>query len=432
MANDIITVPDIGSDDPVDVIELLVAEGDDIQVDDSLLVLESAKASVEVPSPKAGKVGKLLVKVGDRVNAGDKLLELQLAAESTPVEETEAQAAEPEPEPLEAHQPQAPEPQAATQSQPSTPEVNVNAAEDEPPASSRPVHAGPAVRKLARKLGVDLAQLGEASGQHSRILKADVHAYVKQRLQAPTGVGLVALPEVDFSQFGEVWREPTSNLQRTAARHLQQGWQQIPQVTQHELVDVTELEAFRKAENQRRPDSRLSLLAFVAKAVSHALTLYPRFKSSLSASGDELIMKSYTHLGFAVDTERGLLVPVLRDADQLGVAAIAEGVASLAEKARSRQLTPRDMQGACFTLSSLGGIGGTHFTPLVNHPQVAILGLSRADWQPQWQADKGEFVPRLMLPLSLSYDHRVIDGADAARFVVLLRELLADVRRLLL
>jgi pyruvate dehydrogenase E2 component (dihydrolipoamide acetyltransferase) len=295
-----------------------------------------------------------------------------------------------------------------------------------------PVHAGPAVRKLARQLGVDLAQVTAASGQHQRIVKEDVYALVAARLQQPAGTALAALSDIDFAQFGEIEKVATSNLKRTAARRLQQNWQQVPQVTQHELADITELEAFRQAENQRNPQIKLTLLAFVARAVVAALRQFPRFNASLNSDGNELILKHYIHLGFAVDSDRGLLVPVLKDADRLGVRDIAQGLASLADKARNRKLLPADMQGASFTLSSLGGIGGTAFTPLVNHPEVAILGLSRADWQPLWRPDKEKFKPRLMLPLSLSYDHRVIDGADAARFVVFLREQLADLRRLLL
>ena len=402
MSTEIIKVPDIGSSDPVDVIELLVKVGDTLAQDDSLLVLESAKASVEVPSPVAGKVLALSVKVGDRVKVGDDLMEVEVGAKPAAAPAPDAVGASP---------------------------AGEFAAKGD---AYTTVHAGPAVRKLARQLGVDLTQIRAASGQHQRILKEDVYALVATRLQQPAGTALTPLPDIDFAQFGETEKVATSNLKRTAARHLQQSWQQVPQVTQHELADITKLEAFRKAENKRNPQVKLTLLAFVARAVVAALREFPHFNASLSSDGSELILKRYIHLGFAVDSDRGLLVPVLKDADKLGVREIAKGIAELADKARSRKLLPADMQGASFTLSSLGGIGGTAFTPLVNHPEVALLGLSRADWQPVWRPDKEKFKPRLMLPLSLSYDHRVIDGADAARFVVFLREQLADARRLLL
>lgn len=428
MSKEIIRVPDIGSSDPVDVIELLVQVGDTLTQDASLLVLESAKASVELPSPVAGKVLALKVKVGDRVQVGDALLEVEVDSDKAPQPSVGAShAGEPVSE--------APQTLADVDGVKDSQPLEGAGSIGEPPAASHDqdatlVHAGPAVRKLARQLGVSLAEV-QASGAHQRILKEDVHAYVARRLQQPSGSVLASLPEIDFSQFGEIERVATSSLRRTAARRLQQGWQQIPQVTQHELVDITELEAFRQAENQRQPQ-KLSLLAFVARALVAALHEFPHFNASLSGDGSELILKHYVHLGFAVDTERGLLVPVLKNADHLGVRDIAQGVAVLADKARSRKLLPTDMQGASITISSLGGIGGTAFTPLVNYPEVAILGLSRADWQPLWQQDSGSFEARLMLPLSLSYDHRVIDGAEAARFVVFLREQLTDLRRLLL
>ncbi len=436
MAKETVKVPDIGTEDAVDVIEILVAVGDTLAEEDSLVTLESAKASVEVPSPLAGKVLSLSVKVGDQVHMGDALLELDTAesntAESTEAENDETETVEEsEFNPIDDSESE-PAPKPVTpQPEKTTPAISAQPAPTTTPetasATTSAVHAGPAVRKLARQMQIDLAAITHTSGNNGRITKEDVYAHVANQAGS-SGNG--RLPVIDFSRYGEVEAVPTSRLQRTAAQHLQQGWQTIPQVTQHEEVDITELEAFRKAENQRRPDTKLTLLAFVAKAVVAALIEFPRFNASLSPDGQQLIMKHYTHLGFAVDTERGLLVPVLKDADKLGVRQLAGGVADLAEKARNKALYPSDMEGASFTLSSLGGIGGTAFTPLVNWPQVAILGISRAQIRPVWQDDA--FQPRLMLPLSLSYDHRVIDGADAARFVVYLHEQLNDIRRLLL
>lgn len=430
-ASETIKIPDIGSDDPVDVIEILVAVGDDFSENDSLVVLESAKASVEVPAPLSGKVEKLLIKPGDRVSVGDDLMQV-ISAAGQSAESAQATSAAPQPEKA-AAKPTA-QPTSIVEVPKSAPAPRPEPA-GQPLASAATVHAGPAARKLARELGLELTTVADSSGRNGRITKGDVAAAAKQRIQqaaqAPAGGALAAMPEIDFSKFGEVERVATSGLRRTAAKHLQRSWQSVPQVTQNELVDVTDLEAFRKAENKRDSGQKLTMLAFVARAVVTALKEFPDFNSSLSPDFNELIMKKYIHLGFAADTDRGLVVPVLRDADKLGIKGIAKGVSDLAKAARDRKLTPRDMQGACFTISSLGGIGGTSFTPLVNSPEVAILGISRADWQPRWNADKGEFEPRLMMPLSLSYDHRVIDGANAARFIVYLRDALQDLRRLL-
>lgn len=442
MAKEKVQVPDIGSDDPVDVVELLVAKGDSIAEEDSLLVLESAKASVEVPSPVTGKVLKLLVKAGDRVNAGDDLMEVDVqsdAASATDNKEA-AQAEEPETteetkanvdgkQESEVEQQSKPEPEAESTSAPKPP----SASSADSPADDTDIHAGPAVRKLGREMGVDLHQVTQPTGNHGRITREDVHAFVAQKIQQ--GGVTAAAADIDFSKFGDIETVPTSRLRQTAAKHLQQNWQQVPQVTQHERVDITQLERFRREENANNPDHKLSLLAFVAKAVTVILRQFPHFNASLSADTQSLILKHYTHLGIAVDSEKGLLVPVLRNADKLGVREIANGIADLAAQARHNKLLPKDMQGASFTLSSLGSIGGTAFTPLVNAPEVAILGISRADWQPVWKdvaEGEGHFAPRLMLPLSLSYDHRVIDGADAVRFIVSLRDCLQDVRRMIL
>jgi pyruvate dehydrogenase E2 component (dihydrolipoamide acetyltransferase) len=294
------------------------------------------------------------------------------------------------------------------------------------------------VRRLARELGVDLGRV-VASGPRQRILKEDVHEYVRNRLHAQgepvvagSGGGLPALPEIDFNAFGATEAQPLSKLKRVAATNLHRSWVHIPHVTQFDHADITDLEAFRKAEGERLKsrDIKLTLLAFLVKACAAALREFPRFNASLSNDGETLILKQYCHIGIAVDTPNGLVVPVIRDADQKSLIEIANTLQQLSAKARDRKLSPADMQGGCFSISSLGGIGGTAFTPIVNWPEVAILGVSRADLQPVYQS--GSFVPRLMLPLSLSYDHRVIDGADAARFTTWLAQHLADIRRLLL
>ena len=299
------------------------------------------------------------------------------------------------------------------------------------------MHAGPAVRKLAREMGVDLAAV-KGTGPRQRILQEDVHAWVKQKLSQPqsaasaTGSVIPALAEIDFSRFGEVERVALNKLRKVAAANLHRSWLTIPHVTQHDDADITELEAFRQGENQRLKNDgvKLTMLAFLVRACAVALHKFPRFNSSLTVDGEALIEKRYIHIGVAVETENGLMVPVLRDADKKGIVQIAAEVSELAAKARNRKLTPADMQGGTFSISSLGGIGGTAFTPIVNWPEVAILGVSRSEMKPRWNGK--DFEPRLMLPLSLSYDHRVIDGADAARFITFVNQLLTDMRRALL
>jgi len=439
-----VKVPDLGDIDAAEIIEVNVAVGDELDEEQAIVVVESDKASLEIPSPNAGKVESVSVSVGDKVGTGDALITLAVAAGS-------ASAAESEREPESEKEADA---ESANKSGKETGEASDTGAQgkptqkSEPPSSSRgqaadsgaspstPVHAGPAVRKLARETGVDLSQV-RATGPKDRILKDDVHAYVKQRLEGQpaggAGGGLaVELPEIDFSQFGDIERVELNKLRKVSAQNLTRSWLTIPHVTQHDNADITDLEAFRKSQNKRleREGVKLTMLAFLVTACARALKEYPRFNSSLVNGGEALIEKGYINIGIAVDTPNGLVVPVIKDADKKGLKEIALEMGELAEKARNRKLTPADMKGGTFSISSLGGIGGTAFTPIVNWPEVAILGVSRSDMQPVW--DGNQFQPRLILPLSLSYDHRVIDGAAAARFTTYLSQLLTDMRQALL
>ncbi len=426
-----IYVPPLGDVDAVDVIEVLVQPGDQVEQDTPLITLESDKATMEVPSPQAGTVKEVLVKVGDKVKEGAPIvrLEAQAAAESAaapPEEETQ--------EPAEA-------PQPAAEGVTAEEEKKAEAAPP-PPPSSPPAeaaadlpYASPSVRKFARKLGVDLGQV-RGSGSKGRILKEDVEAFVKDRLQGgvatAAGAGIPAVPEVDFSKYGPVETQPLSRIKRRSGPHLQRAWLNAPQVTQHHEVDITGLEEFRKA---LKPEAdqrgvKLTPLAFILKALPAVMKEFPLFNASLAPDGQNLILKRYFHIGVAVATPEGLVVPVIRDVDRKGVWELGRELAEVSARARAGKLMPDDLQGGCFSVSSLGGIGGTFFTPIVNVPEVAILGLSRARMQPVWNGT--EFTPRLMLPISLSYDHRVIDGAEGAQFVVRFGELLSDMRRLVL
>ena len=425
-----VTVPDLGDIDSAEIIEVNVAVGDSLEAEQVIVVLESDKASLEIPAPSAGKVESVAVKVGDKVGTGDTLLTMAVSG-GQPTADQQGEADEKPEEPVTAPASQ----QAQTaQTQKPAPAASSSPAADSG-APSKSVHAGPAVRKLAREMGVDLAQV-HGSGPKERILKEDVHAWVKQRLEgAPAASGggpAVALPEIDFSQFGEVERQELNKLRKVSAQNLTRSWLTIPHVTQHDNADITDLEAFRKQQNKalEKEGVKLTMLAFLVSACARALKEFPRFNSSLENSGEALIQKHYINIGIAVDTPNGLVVPVIKDADRKGLKAIALEMGELAEKARNRKLTPADMKGGTFSISSLGGIGGTAFTPIVNWPEVAILGVSRSDMQPVWDGE--QFQPRLMLPLSLSYDHRVIDGADAARFTTYLSQLLTDMRRALL
>ena len=421
-------VPDLGDIDGAEVIELLIKEGDQINVDQIVAVLESDKASVEIPAMVSGVLSKLSVKVGDKLKTGDVLGLLStssgVGAEASVTQPASTQAQQVQPREQLAEKGEA---APSVVKMPSTPVAE----------SSGPVHAGPAVRKLAREMGVDLAAV-KGTGPRQRILQEDVHAWVKQKLSQPqsaasaTGSVIPALAEIDFSRFGEVERVALNKLRKVAAANLHRSWLTIPHVTQHDDADITELEAFRQGENQRLKNDgvKLTMLVFLVRACAVALHKFPRFNSSLTVDGEALIEKRYIHIGVAVETENGLMVPVLRDADKKGIVQIAAEVSELAAKARNRKLTPADMQGGTFSISSLGGIGGTAFTPIVNWPEVAILGVSRSEMKPRWNGK--DFEPRLMLPLSLSYDHRVIDGADAARFITFVNQLLTDMRRALL
>jgi pyruvate dehydrogenase E2 component (dihydrolipoamide acetyltransferase) len=427
-------VPDIGTDDAVDVIELSVKPGDEVAEGDSLVVLESDKASMEVPSPQAGKVVRMLVKEGAAVCEGDPLVLLESTVEAAadePATGAEATADTPQASKVEPTAQREPVPQARA-------EAAAGKAETAPAAATSDdslVYAGPAVRKLARELGVDLAKVA-GSGPRERILKEDVQGFVQRALSgkapaAATGSGIPAVPEVDFSAFGAIETVPRTKLDKLTAANMQRSWLNVPHVTQFDDADITELEAFRKsmkAEAEQR-GTRLTPMPFLLKACAHALRDNPKFNASVTADGENLVYKQYVHIGIAVDTPVGLLVPVIRDVDRKSLWELADEVVELAEKARERKLKPAEMQGGCFTISSLGNIGGNGFSPIVNTPEVGILGISRAAVKPVWDGEA--FQPRTLLPLSLSYDHRVINGGDAGRFCTQLVTLLGDIRRLL-
>jgi pyruvate dehydrogenase E2 component (dihydrolipoamide acetyltransferase) len=433
-----IQVPDIGDFRDVDVIELLVAPGDRVKAEDSLITLESDKATLEIPAPVGGIVKELLVRVGDKVSEGHPIARLEVEEAGAEAPETAAAASAPEPRREAAH-PAAP---AREPEPPPHPELPPSFALGPDDLDEKPrgplAHASPSVRRLARELGVDLAAV-PASGPKGRILRQDIQAYVKGALAQGSGaavplagVSVARPPEVDFAKFGPTELQPLNRVRRLSAANLHRSWVTVPHVTQFDAADVTELESFRKARGSEAEARgfKLTFLPFVVKAVCRALQEMPHFNSSLDRSGENLVVKRYWHIGVAVDTEHGLVVPVVRDADRKGIFELAQEVQQLSERARARRLTPADLQGASFSISSLGGIGGTAFTPIVNHPEVAILGVSRMEWRPVWS--DGEFRPRRMLPLSLSYDHRVIDGADAARFTARLAQLLGDLRLLVL
>ena len=427
---EVVKVPSLDGFDDVPVIEINVAEGDTIGEDDPLVTVESDKATMEIPSPYAGKIGKILVKEGDKLSEGSDLLEMTIEDDGEDEGEApdsgdsaQAESRESKPEKKDSKPEAAPQPQGSTY---------------EPPAPGTKVHAGPAVRKLARELGADLTRV-KGSGPKGRIIKDDVHAYVKSQLQqaqqgggVAVGSGIPGVKLPDFSQFGEVEREGMSRMMAATATNMQRSWLNVPHVTQFDDADITEMEAFRKGQKAagEKRGVKMTPLPFLLKACAAALAELPQFNVSLDMERKEVVRKKYIHIGIAVDTPHGLMVPVIRDVDQKGLWELAAESAELAQKARDKQLKPAEMQGACFTITSLGGIGGTAFTPIVNTPEVAILGVSKASMKPVW--DGKEFQPRLMLPLSLSYDHRAVNGADAARFTNLLTQLLGDIRTLLL
>lgn len=429
-AEQTVLVPDIGDSEKADVIEVCVAVGDVIDKDDSLIVLESDKASMEIPSPYSGKVSAVALKVGDRVATGSEILRLTVKGEQRkPVSQAQAEAA----------------PSASSDS-PSAgpgPAAQVDKAPRQTGVPSRTqasagadVYAGPSVRQLARELGVDLRKV-QGSGPRQRILKDDLNAFVKQALAAPpkaevAGSAVPPIPDQDFSQYGAVRIEKLSKLNQLTANNMQRAWLNVPHVTQFDDVDVTELEDFRKglADEAARRGVKLTPLPFLLKACALALREHPKFNVSLLADRERIVFKEYVHIGMAVDTPAGLVVPVLRDVDRKSIWELAAETAELAEKAKQRKLTPDEMRGGCFSISSLGNIGGRGFTPIVNAPEVGILGVSRLSVQPHWTGS--EFVPRKLLPLSLSYDHRAVNGADAGRFMTYLTALLSDVRRMVL
>ena len=440
-----VLVPDIGNFDSVDVIEVLVKAGDTIAKEDSLITVESDKASMDIPSSLAGVVKEVNIKVGDKTKQGALILTVDTSSEAAPAEKPAAQpTATPvvstvkvDEKPVVIPEPSHPvaEPPAVIQ-----PKATPNpVAASSVAADGKLAHASPSVRKFARELGVNLS-LVKASGPKNRILQTDVQAFVKGELAKPRtetiggGLSTLPMPVIDFSQFGEIETKPLSRIKKLSGANLHRNWVTAPHVTQFDEADITDLEDFRKsmlADAEKR-GVKLTLLAFLMKAVVNALRTYPNFNASLSPEGDSLILKQYYHVGFACDTPDGLVVPVVRNVNQKDVMDIARDLAELSAKARERKLKVEEMQGGCFTISSLGGIGGTMFTPIINCPEVAILGVSRASMQPVYNADIKGFEPRLVMPLSLSYDHRVIDGADGARFTSHLRMMLSDVRRLLL
>ncbi|HEY8465692.1 MAG TPA: dihydrolipoyllysine-residue acetyltransferase [Solirubrobacterales bacterium] len=443
MAQREVVVPDIGDFSDVPVIEILVNEGDEVQVDAPLVTLESDKATMDVPAPFAGKVVELKVKVNDTVSEGTPLLVMEVpeegegAAGSTQSAPVEAGVAAAEQETgsgqaAQAPPPSAPEPAPAPSAAPAQPAASDGGA---PGRSGKdgPIYASPAVRRLARELGVDLRGV-KGTGRKGRITKEDVRAAKERPAQAaaPEGAALPGLnlapwPKDDFSKYGEIERVPLTRIKKIAGPNLARNWIYIPHVTHNDEADITDLEAFRKQINAEQ-DVKVTMTALLIKACVASLRQFPNFNSSLD--GDELIVKRYYNIGFAADTPQGLMVPVIKEVDRKGLLQIAAELRELSTKAREGKISAEDLRGSTFTISSLGGIGGTSFTPIVNAPDVAILGVTRAQMKPVWNGE--EFVPRLMLPLSLSYDHRVIDGAEAARFVAHLATELADLRRALL
>lgn len=428
-----VEVPDIGDFSDVPVIEIMVSIGDTVAAEDPLVTLESDKATMDVPAPQAGTVHSIDVALGDTVSQGSVILTLEPGAgASAPAAAKSSPAAAP----ATAQPSQVPAAAPAAEPRATSTRASPTAAITETPA--KPVsHATPAVRRFARELGVDITRV-KGTGRKGRILKEDVQNFVKGALAAPAaapaagGMGIEPIPAVDFSRFGETETRSLSRIKKISGRHLHRAWLNVPHVTHHDEADVTEMEDFRrslKAEGEKR-GVRITALAFIMKAVAASLEEFPSVNASLSADGESLVLKKYFHIGIAVDTPNGLVVPVFRDVDKKGIFDLAAEMGDISSRARDGKLTPSEMQGGCISISSLGGIGGTAFTPIVNAPEVAILGVTRARMQPVWNGS--EFEPRLMLPLDLSYDHRVIDGAEAARFVSHLAGLLGDVRRLLL
>ena len=433
-----VLIPDIGEFDEVEVIEVLVKSGDTVSAEDPLLTMESDKASMDVPSPFGGIVKTVNIKAGDKVSQNDLILTLVVKELETAVTETSSET-----ENSEATAPETKDIVSTRKSE----STSSGAVSKEPARRPPPIvmsvnqksflraHASPSIRKFARELGVDLSQV-HGSGRKERITKEDVQEFVKQALggtasgTASTGSGIPAMPEIDFSKFGPVEIKPLSRIRKKAAVNLHRGWLNLPIVTHHDEADITELEVFRKSlkDEAVKKGVKVTPLVFLLKACAVAIRKHPNFNSSLAADKENLVFKKYLHIGVAVDTPDGLVVLVIRDVEQKGLLELAKELGEVSEKARAKKLKTNDIQGGCFSISSLGGIGGTAFTPLVNAPEVAILGVTRSRMMPVWNGK--EFLPRLMLPMDLTYDHRVIDGAQAARFMVDLCKILSDMRRM--
>ncbi|WP_423910365.1 dihydrolipoyllysine-residue acetyltransferase [Candidatus Spongiihabitans sp.] len=442
-----VKVPDIGDFDAVEIIEILVSIGDTVSAEDPLLTLESDKAAMDIPAPGKGIITAISVAVGDSVSEGTVIMHIDTVSDIAG--EVASQVVQKQ----DAQKPAEKEVQTADIKQPANAAVETPVTEAHSPAHtpasslptameksdgalhSNPPHASPGVRRFARELGADLSQVG-GSGPKARILKQDVIAWVKQKLSSPStaseaiGSGIPPMPDVDFSQFGGIETIKLSRIKKLSGPHLQRAWLNIPHVTHHDEADITELEQFRKSlkDEAEKDGVRITLLSFVMKALIGALKKYPNVNASLAANREELILKKYYNIGIAVDTPNGLVVPVIRDVDRKSVFDLAREMADISERSRDGKLKPDDLKGGCISISSLGGIGGTAFTPIINAPEVAILGVSRSKMMPVWNGES--FDPRLILPLDLSYDHRVIDGAEAARFVAYLTQSFGDIRRL--
>lgn len=436
-----IKIPDIGDFDSVDVIEVLVSEGDVVAVDDSLLTLESDKATMEIPSPVSGKVTKVSVSVGDKVSEGTYVLDIEVSGEAA----ASAPAAESKPAPAEKAPEKAaePTPAPAPKAEPAPAQPSPVAIANAKPVNTQEMgaayHASPSVRAFARKLGAELSQVS-GSGPKGRIMQTDVEAFIKSVMQgsapasagATGGAGIPPVPVIDFSQFGETETEELGRIKKISGKFLHTSWLNVPHVTQFDECDITEMDQFRKdmKATAEKQGVKLTPLVFVMKAVVKALQDYPSFNASLSPDGQSIIKKKYYNIGIAVDTPNGLVVPVVKDVDKKGIYDLSRDLMELSAKARDGKLSPADMSGGCFTISSLGGIGGTQFTPIVNAPEVAIMGLSKAKMQPVWNGK--EFEPRLMMPFSVSYDHRAVDGAEGVRFTTTVSQYLSDLRQLIL
>ncbi|MBI0095143.1 pyruvate dehydrogenase complex dihydrolipoyllysine-residue acetyltransferase [Gilliamella sp. W8136] len=428
-----VNVPDIGGDE-VEVTEISVKVGDTVAIDDNIITVEGDKASMEIPAPVAGIVKNIIIKVGDKVKTGSKIMEFETTTAAAPMANSAATA------PAPASTPTASAPVSAVAATPTASATVPATSGNDFVENDAYAHATPSVRRLAREFGVNLAKVTPTGPKH-RILREDIQAYVKNAVkQVESGAaggalpGLLPWPKVDFSKFGEIESLPLTKIQKVSGANLHRNWVMIPHVTEFDESDITDLEAFRKQQNaeaeKKKLDLKITPLVFIMKAVASALKAYPRFNSSLSEDAQTLIIKKYINIGVAVDTPNGLVVPVFKDVDKKGIVDLSRELAEISKKARDGKLTGSDMQGGCFTISSLGGIGTTSFTPIVNAPEVGILGVSRSSMKPIWNGK--EFTPRLMLPLSLSFDHRVIDGADGARFLSHIVNVLSDLRRLVM